>query len=236
GVAEVPTGSGSIPTAAELPTGSDVVLTAGPIFATATVVTPYTRRKGKETMVESETPKKSSKEEAERFKKKGIRFEQESTKKLKTSEEVPKVVKSPDEIPEEKVKEMMQLVPIEEVYVQVKHLIIDWKHLDREDLNQLWALVNESLNIRPDSSDKEMKLWVELKRLYEPDVEDQLWNHTQNMMHARVEWKLYDSCGVHHKKFPLPVKKVPTAEEKQCHCCEDCTATKVRKKLSVKVI
>nr|GEW28210.1 integrase, catalytic region, zinc finger, CCHC-type, peptidase aspartic, catalytic [Tanacetum cinerariifolium] len=38
------------------------------------------------------------------------------------------------------------------------------------------------------------------------------------------------------KKFPLPVKKVPTAEEKQCHCCEDCTATKVKKKLSVKVI
>nr|GEX10324.1 hypothetical protein [Tanacetum cinerariifolium] len=61
-VAEVPTGSGSIPTAGppaiEVPTGSDVVPTAGPIFTTATVVTPYTRRKGKETMVESETPKK----------------------------------------------------------------------------------------------------------------------------------------------------------------------------------
>nr|GFB36523.1 hypothetical protein [Tanacetum cinerariifolium] len=62
GVAEVPTGSGSIPTAgpptAEVPTGSDVVPTAGPIFATATVVTPYIRRKGKERMIESETPKK----------------------------------------------------------------------------------------------------------------------------------------------------------------------------------
>nr|GEZ96046.1 hypothetical protein [Tanacetum cinerariifolium] len=33
------------------------------------------------------------------------------------------------------------------------------------------------------------------------------------------------------KKFPLPVKKVPTVEEKQCNCCEDCTATKVKKKL-----
>nr|GEZ50794.1 hypothetical protein [Tanacetum cinerariifolium] len=61
-VAEVPTGSGSIPTARppadEVPTDSDVVPTAGPIFATATVVTPYTRRKSKETMVESKTPKK----------------------------------------------------------------------------------------------------------------------------------------------------------------------------------
>nr|GFB30484.1 hypothetical protein [Tanacetum cinerariifolium] len=59
---EVPTGSRSIPTAgppaAEVPTGSDVVPTAGLIFAIATVVTPYTRIKGKETMVESETLKK----------------------------------------------------------------------------------------------------------------------------------------------------------------------------------
>nr|GFD04607.1 hypothetical protein [Tanacetum cinerariifolium] len=58
-----------------------------------------------------------SKEEAERFKRKGIRFEQESVKKLKTSEEVLEEVKSPHEVPKEKVKEMMQLVPIEEVYV-----------------------------------------------------------------------------------------------------------------------
>nr|GFB65133.1 hypothetical protein [Tanacetum cinerariifolium] len=48
-----------------------------------------------------------SKEEAERFKRKGIRFEQESAKKLKTSKEVPEEVKSPDEVLEEKVKEMM---------------------------------------------------------------------------------------------------------------------------------
>nr|GEV38394.1 hypothetical protein [Tanacetum cinerariifolium] len=297
GVAKVPMGSGSIsttgPPAAGVPTGSDVVPTASLIFATATVVTPYTRRKGKEKMIESETPKKKkiqeqmdiqmarqleeemereaqrmneqnarnaeiarihaeeelqimidgldrineivakylqeyhqfaielpikrrielisdlvryqdnyakagwkakdfkgmtleeikenfdpvwkqihdfipigSKEEAKRFKTKGIRFEQESVKKLKTSEEV----KATKEVHKEKLKEMMQLVPVEE----------------------------ESLSIRPAANDKEMKLWVELKRLYELDDEDQLWTHTQNLMHAPVEWKLYDTCGVHH--------------------------------------
>nr|GEV44139.1 hypothetical protein [Tanacetum cinerariifolium] len=269
GVAEVPTGSGSIPTAgpptAGVPTGSDVVPTAGLIFSTANVVTPYTRRKGKEKMIESETSKKKKiqeqmdiqmarqlEEEMEReaqmmneqiardaeiarihaeeelqimidgldrsnetvakylqeyhqfatelpierrielisdlvrkkqngLKGKGIRFEQESVKKLKTSEEV----KASEVVPEEKVKEMMQLVPIEE-------------HLDREDLNQLWRIVKESLSIRSAASDKEIELWVELKRLYEPDVEDQLWTHTQNLMHAPVEWKLHDTCGVHH--------------------------------------
>nr|GEY37129.1 hypothetical protein [Tanacetum cinerariifolium] len=112
--------------------------------------------------------------------------------------------KTPEEVPEEKLKEIMELIPVEEVYVealQVKHLIIDWQHFDREDLNQLWALVKESLSIRPATSDKEMELWVDLKRLYEPDVEDQLWTHTQNIMHALVEWKLYDMCGVHHVIF-----------------------------------
>nr|GFB92732.1 hypothetical protein [Tanacetum cinerariifolium] len=59
---DVPTGSGSIPTAgppaADIPTGSDVVPTASLVFATATMVTPYSRRKGKEVMVESDTLKK----------------------------------------------------------------------------------------------------------------------------------------------------------------------------------
>nr|GEW86208.1 hypothetical protein [Tanacetum cinerariifolium] len=72
------------------------------------------------------------------------------------------------------------------------------RQLYREDLNQLWALVKEYLSIRPASSDKEKELWVELKRMYEPDHEDQLWTLTQNYMHAPVEWKLYDLSGVHH--------------------------------------
>nr|GEY32315.1 hypothetical protein [Tanacetum cinerariifolium] len=168
-----------------------------------------------------------SKEEAERFKRKGIRLEQESVKKLKTLKEV----KTIEEVPEEKVKEMMQLIPVKEIYVealQVKHPIIDWnvhteghrsywkiirlggssasyhffvdmlKFFDREDLNQLWGLVKETHSIRPATSDKEKELWVKLKRLFEPDVKDYLWTHTQNLMHASVEWKLYDTCGVHH--------------------------------------
>nr|GEX35467.1 hypothetical protein [Tanacetum cinerariifolium] len=302
--------SGSIPTAStpaegSVPTGSKEVPTASPVFATATVVTPYRRRKGKEVMVESETLKKQkfqeqidaqiarelkeqlekedqrrveqiardaeitrihakkelqsmidgldnnnetrakyleeyrqfssellmerrielisdlvkdfkgmtfeevkakfnsvykqmedfipmgSNEEAERIKRKGINLEQESAKKQKSSEEITKEVKSSDEVPEEKIKEMMQLVHIEEVYVealQVKHLIIDWEvhtegqrtywkitrlegnsasyqfftdllnHLDRDDLNQLWSLVKETLSKRPATSDKEMEL------------------------------------------------------------------------------
>nr|GEY08779.1 putative reverse transcriptase domain-containing protein [Tanacetum cinerariifolium] len=107
------------------------------------------------------------KEKLHGSKRKGIRSEQESAKKQKTSEEVPEEVKSSDEAPEEKIKELIRLVPIEEVYVealQVKHPITDWK-IDREDLNQLFS-------VRPATDEKEMELWVELKRLYEPDVKD----------------------------------------------------------------
>nr|GEV25515.1 hypothetical protein [Tanacetum cinerariifolium] len=131
------------------------------------------------------------KEKAKRIKRKGLNLEQKSAKKQKTSKEVPKEAMSPKEVLKEKVKEMMQLVPIEEVYVealQVNHPIIDWKvytegqrsywkitrlggslasyqffidllkHLDREDLNQLWRLVKETLSNRPPTSDKEMEL------------------------------------------------------------------------------
>nr|GEW64409.1 hypothetical protein [Tanacetum cinerariifolium] len=241
GVVNVPTGSGSILTTSA--PAKESVPTASPVFATATMVTPVTRRKGKESQQRKSWTKKhkrdyymavirnnlgwkvkdfrgtfeeveakfnsvckqmedfipmGSKEEAERIKRKGINLEQESAKNQKSSEEITEEAKPPEEVPEEKVKEMMNLVPIEEVYVdalQVKHPIIDskvhsegqrsyWKitrlggssacyqffkdllkHLDREDLNQLWRLVKETLSNRPPSSDKEMELWVELNRI-----------------------------------------------------------------------
>nr|GEW69775.1 hypothetical protein [Tanacetum cinerariifolium] len=58
----------SVPPAAEVsnvgvPTGSGLVPTVSPIFTTASVVTPYSRRKGKEKMVESNTSKKKKLQE-----------------------------------------------------------------------------------------------------------------------------------------------------------------------------
>nr|GFA74870.1 hypothetical protein [Tanacetum cinerariifolium] len=58
--------------------------------------------------------------------------------------------------------------------------------------------MKETLSIRQDTKDKEEELWVELKRLFEPDFEDQLWTHNQAFMLDPLEWKLYDTCGVHH--------------------------------------
>nr|GFB20628.1 hypothetical protein [Tanacetum cinerariifolium] len=153
-----------------------------------------------------------SKEEAERFKRKGITFEQESAKKQKTLKEVPEEAMSSEKVPEEKVyhegqRSYWKITRLGGSSASYQFFIDLLKHLDREDLNQLCRLVKETPNNRPHTSDKEMELWVEMSRLYEPDHEDQLI--VGNKM---------------HKAFPPPVIKfllkeeLPTASEEGCHC------------------
>nr|GEW85318.1 hypothetical protein [Tanacetum cinerariifolium] len=73
------------------------------------------------------------KEEREIVKRKGLKLEWGSAKRMKTSEDVS----------EEDIKEMMQLVPVEEVYVEglhIKHLIIDWK-IHFEGQRDYWKII-----------------------------------------------------------------------------------------------
>nr|GFB44897.1 hypothetical protein [Tanacetum cinerariifolium] len=121
-----------------------------------------------------------SKEEKERFKRKWLRLEQDIAKKTEGQRSYWKIIR------------MGGSTSSYQFFMDML------KYFDREDLNQLSALVKETLNIRQATSDKEKELWVELKRLYEPDVEDQMWTQTQALMHDPVEWRLCDSCGVHH--------------------------------------
>nr|GEV45640.1 hypothetical protein [Tanacetum cinerariifolium] len=66
----------------------------------------------------------------------------------------------------------------------------------RDDLVMLWSLVKEKFNSTEPTYDKEREIWVELKRLFEPDTNDELWK-LQKHIHD-LTWKLYDSCGVHN--------------------------------------
>nr|GEZ96295.1 hypothetical protein [Tanacetum cinerariifolium] len=225
GVAKVPTGSGSIPTtgppATGVPTVSDVVPTTGPIFTTATLVTPYTRRKGKEKMIEDAEIARIYVEEELQIMIDGLDRSNETVAKYlqeyhqfaielpieRRIELISDLVRYQDNYAKAgwKAKDFkgMTLEEIKENFDPVWKQIHDFipiglkeeaerfkrkgissasyqffvdmlKHLDREDLNQLWRLVKESLSIRPAASDKEMELWVELKRIYKPDDEDQL--------------------------------------------------------------
>ncbi|GKB14947.1 hypothetical protein Tco_0848870, partial [Tanacetum coccineum] len=49
------------------------------------------------------------------------------------------------------------------------------KAFDREDLVKLWSLVKEKFNSTEPTEDKEREIWVELKRLFKPDTDDELW-------------------------------------------------------------
>ncbi|GKB66750.1 hypothetical protein Tco_0928162 [Tanacetum coccineum] len=71
------------------------------------------------------------------------------------------------------------------------------KRFDREDLVALWSLVKERFRFAEPIKDMEKALWVELKRLFEPDKDDVLWK-LQRYMHDPLTWRLYGSCGVHH--------------------------------------
>nr|GEZ42897.1 hypothetical protein [Tanacetum cinerariifolium] len=49
------------------------------------------------------------------------------------------------------------------------------KAFDKDDLVMLWSLVKERFSYMKPTDEKERTLWVELKRLFEPDTDDTLW-------------------------------------------------------------
>nr|GEZ28508.1 hypothetical protein [Tanacetum cinerariifolium] len=83
------------------------------------------------------------------------------------AERIKRKAMSPEEVPKEKITRFGGSSASYQFFIDLL------KHLDREDLNQLWRLVKETLSNRPPTSDKEMELWAALSRLYEPNNEDQ---------------------------------------------------------------
>nr|GEZ64867.1 hypothetical protein [Tanacetum cinerariifolium] len=109
------------------------------------------------------------------------------------------------------------------ILVQVYVDDIIFGSLNPQLCSEFDALMHEKFQMSAmASNDKEMELWVELKRMYKPDPEDQLWTLTQNYMHAPIKWKLYDLSGVYHI--------VTTARRKEMPLPEVCTAIEEKKK------
>ncbi|GKC73487.1 hypothetical protein Tco_1119370, partial [Tanacetum coccineum] len=71
--------------------------------------------------------------------------------------------------------------------------------IDREDLETLWKLVKAKHgNTRPKEGYKRV-LWGDLKVMFEPDVESEVWRNLQG--HKVTVWKLFSSSGVHFVRF-----------------------------------
>nr|GFB29010.1 hypothetical protein [Tanacetum cinerariifolium] len=176
-VAEVPTVS--------VPTGSGMVPTASLIFTTASVVTPYSRRKGKEKMLVKEDQRMNEQI-----------FRDAEIARIHVEEELQMLIDSLDRNNEtvakylQEYEQFVEDLSIEERIELINDLVKyqdNYAKVLKEYLNQLWTLVKETLSIRQATNDKEKELWVDLKRLYEPDVEDQPWTQTQALMHDPVE-------------------------------------------------
>nr|GEV35018.1 hypothetical protein [Tanacetum cinerariifolium] len=100
------------------------------------------------------------------------------------------------EITKEDVKNMLEIVPIPEFKVealQVKYPIIDWE-IHTEGPRKYWKIImiGEIFSSAEPIEDKERALWVELKRLFEPDANDVPWK-LKRYMHAPLTWRLYSN-------------------------------------------
>nr|GEZ24388.1 hypothetical protein [Tanacetum cinerariifolium] len=201
-----------------VPTVSGLFPTVSAIFTTASVVTPYSRRlreisakdKGKEKEMESEVPKKRKLQEQidaqvareieEEFAGDNQRLSEQLARdfeiaRLHAEKELKMMIDGLDrsnEIIAKHLQEYEQAAvelsigeKIELINELVKHPIIDWE-IHFEGQREYWKIIRlEGVMGRAEE-------------LFEPDFEDQLWTHNQAFMHDPLEWKLYDTCGVHH--------------------------------------
>ncbi|GJV78256.1 hypothetical protein Tco_0505937 [Tanacetum coccineum] len=100
-----------------------------------------------------------------------------------------------DELSQEELQKLMTIVLEEGMNIealQTKYPIID-REVYTEDSR---ILVQERFNSTKPTEDKQIEIWVNLKRLFKPDTDDELWK-SQKHIHD-ITWRLYDTCGVHH--------------------------------------
>ncbi|GJS12440.1 hypothetical protein Tco_0406912 [Tanacetum coccineum] len=82
-----------------------------------------------------------------------------------------------------------------------KEINVLHKSFDREDLETLWKLVKAKHgSTRPEEGYKRV-LWGDLKIMFDPHVEDQVWRNQQD--YRVLDWKIYDSCRVHSLRIFL---------------------------------
>ncbi|GJZ27414.1 zinc finger, CCHC-type containing protein [Tanacetum coccineum] len=152
----------------------------------------------------------------------GEELEQESTKKQKVDEDkdtaelqslmevipdeedvaidaIPLATKSPKivdwKIHKEGKKSYYQIMRADrkfQMYRIFSHML---KSFSREDLEDFYKLLKAKYESTRPVEDLDLLLWGDLKTIFEPHVKDTVWRNQQD--YKVLEWKLYDSCGVH---------------------------------------
>ncbi|GKC99619.1 hypothetical protein Tco_1169894, partial [Tanacetum coccineum] len=115
---------------------------------------------------------------------------QESAKKQKVEDDKETV----------ELKQLMKVIPDEEeVAIDAIPLAVKspkmLKSFDREDLEDLYKLVKDRYGSTRPVEDLDLLLQGDLKTMFEPHVEDEVWKKQQG--YKVLSWKLYDSFRVH---------------------------------------
>nr|GEU91298.1 hypothetical protein [Tanacetum cinerariifolium] len=121
-------------------------------------------------------------------------LEKKEKKEKRTREELiqkrAKKQKVEDDKETAELKQLMEIIPDkEEVAIYAIPLAV------KEDLKDLYKLVKAKYGSTRLVEDLNLLLWGDLKTMFEPHVEDVVLRKQQG--YKLLEWKLYDSCGVH---------------------------------------
>ncbi|GJY83309.1 hypothetical protein Tco_0496685 [Tanacetum coccineum] len=80
-------------------------------------------------------------------------------------------------------------------------IIVDWKIIKEGKIRYFQIIKaggSSKRNTRPEE-EYERVLWGDLKVMFEPDIESEVWRSLQG--YKVTVWKLFDSCGVHFVRF-----------------------------------
>ncbi|GJU81808.1 hypothetical protein Tco_1284173 [Tanacetum coccineum] len=163
---------------------------------------------------ESSSKRAGTKLEQERIKKQKIDDDQEEAEMKKHIEivvdeeeiavdAIPLATKPPIIVDWKIIKEGMigyfQIIRADGSSRRYSSMIRMLQNIDREDLETLWKLVKAKHgNTRPEEA-YERVLWGDLKVMFEPDVESEVWRNLQG--YNVTVWKLFSSSGVHFVRF-----------------------------------
>ncbi|GKD78465.1 hypothetical protein Tco_1341086 [Tanacetum coccineum] len=87
-------------------------------------------------------------------------------------------------------------VTIEATPLSTKSRTIMLKNFDREYLKVIWSIVKERFKKTEPVNYMDIFLHLNLKTMFEHHLKDSVWKNQQGLVKV-LNWKLYDSCGVH---------------------------------------
>ncbi|GJY26384.1 hypothetical protein Tco_0401110, partial [Tanacetum coccineum] len=126
-------------------------------------------------------------------------LESDNSKKQKIDENVEAEVDD-----EAEMKKHMEIVPDDEVAIDAiplatkSPIIIDWKIIKEGKMGYFQIIRADGSSRRPEEA-YERVLWGDLKVMFEPDVESEVWRNLQG--YNVTVWKLFSSSGVHFVRF-----------------------------------